>query len=355
MTKRIADLAGFFRRGLIMEQYKDPALSAELRCLAGPEHRSPLPEYEPITDIRQLDSDQIIYLARLARIVDERDGVPLFRKLRAARNRGVTLLVDAMDDQPYISSQLGPMLHLQEECASGAALAQKAVGAKGIRILVYKTINDLELKIPKTIRGLRVQRVGGVYPAESWEELARLRQQGSTPFYVGACALIHLHRAAYQGLAHTTAFVTVAGDCVDRPANLEVPIGMTATQALEACGLMAQPNRVIAGGSMTGVSLRDTDRETIVPTTRGLLAFGQDERNHGYVCIGCGRCTEVCPSGLDPRFICACLDRDRPDQLAKTDYAHCIGCMSCSYSCPAKLDLAARITRLSRRPEEVGL
>ena len=316
--------------------------------------RRSIKDYAPAADAGALEADEIIRLARMARIVDERDGLPLFRKLKAAQDKDAVLLVEAMDDEPYISSQLGPLLHLREECASGAALARRAVGAKDVLVLVYKNITDLEIKIPKTIEGLEVQRIGGVYPADNRSESSLPRRKNASYLYVGACALIHLHRAVFQGTVQTTAFVTVAGDCVDKPANLEVSLGLSATRVLEACGLIVQPNRVIAGGSMTGVSIADTDKVTVTPVTRALLAFREDQRDRRYACIGCGRCTEVCPMGLDPRFICACLDMNRRGELRKTDYQYCVGCMSCSYSCPAKLDLAARVFGLSHKGEVEG-
>ena len=312
-----------------------------------------IPDYQPVSSLDELTPEEIISLARRGRVVDERDGLPLFRKFRACRGRKVILFVDAIDDEPYISSQLGPLLHLRQACAAGAALAQKAVAAKEVRVQVYKNVTDLDIKIPKTLEGLRIERIGGVYPAESHTPSSMVRHGDSSYLYVGACALIHLYRAVYQGRVQTTTFVTVAGNCVDRSANLEVPLGMTATQLLEDCGFLAEPTRIVVGGPMTGVSVADTDQVTVNPMTRAILAFREDHRDEQYVCIGCGRCSDVCPSGLNPMLIYRMLETGRTRGLEQTDYHLCIGCMSCSYQCPAKLDLAQQIFTIAQRKEAV--
>ncbi len=67
---------------------------------------------------------------------------------------------------------------------------------------------------------------------------------------VGVGALIHLARAVAFNKPQTTTFITVAGDCIGNPTNLEVSLGMTVGQVLERCGLIEDPARVVVGGSI---------------------------------------------------------------------------------------------------------
>ena len=144
--------------GVMLEQHKDPILSQEIVDFVDPERIRVIPGLNPWEDISQIGPEELIQVARLARIVDERDGYPLFRKLRRCMGHKASVYVDAMDEEPYISSQLGPMLHRREECISGLMLACKAVDAADCAILVYQGITDIDVKIPRTIQGVPVDR-----------------------------------------------------------------------------------------------------------------------------------------------------------------------------------------------------
>lgn len=329
--------------GVMLEQHKDPILSRELETFVDPERIRVIPGLNPWENISQISPEDLIQVARLARIVDERDGYPLFRKLRRCMGQRVSVYVDAMDEEPYISSQLGPMLYRREECISGLMLACKAVNAADCAILVYQGITDIEVKIPRTIQGVPVQRIRGRYPSELLSAQSLVEENGHMSLYIGACALIHLHRAVYEARMHSTAFLTVAGNCVHNPCNLEVNIDTTATAVLEHCGLDNPPTRVVIGGSMTGESVPDTDEVLVRATTRAIIAMQESAADKKYQCVGCGRCSEVCPMGLNPMMLYKSIVMSRHDRAESLDHKMCVGCMCCSYVCPAKLDLAGHI------------
>lgn len=333
-------------KGVVMEQHKEPALSREIRLLSSTARRKMLEDWQPVDYLDDISIEQIIMVAKMARIIDERDGLPLYKKLMLCRRDNMMIMVDAVDDEPYISSQLGPLLHMKQACIGGLKLALKAAKTTDARILVYKNITDLELKIPHFIEGVKVQRIGGMYPAEIRPGRSFAEFAGRRMMLVGACALIHLYRAVCEGMMQTTVFVTVSGNCVANCCNLEVSIGMSVTDVLDRCGLSDSPTRIVVGGSMTGEAVADTDTTQILPTTRAVLAFKEDERDKKYLCINCGRCAEVCPVDINPMRIYRAMELGRGDLLQDMDFDRCIGCMCCSYECPAKLNLAAAIGSL---------
>ncbi len=330
-------------QGILLEQNKEPGLSKEIRSLwALPIERSELPGPIPSTP-ELLAPYEIISIAKEANIVDETDGRRLWKKLaQAARESVAGVVADALDDEPYISSQLAPTLQFPEQLHHGIRLALRAIGASKASIEIYRNLFDLDTRIPSSIMGTKVERVSGTYPAESY---ARRRLARGNTLVVGACALIFLQRAVYQGLRQTSTFVTVAGDCVANPGNYEVPLGVSAGALLDAVGLIANPKRVVAGGSMTGFSLTDPSTVYLSQTTRGLLAFAEEFRDMDYACIGCGRCTDACPQGLSPYFIYQVMQTPRKRHIGLADADLCIGCGSCSYVCPAKLDIAQVVAR----------
>lgn len=343
------ELATLFRRGVRMEQHKEPALSAKLELLTNRPDYKVIEGAPPLEDIEKIESYEIIRRAKSARIVDERDGLPLFKKLRACVAKNVIIRVDCVDDEPYISSQMVPLVHLKDEFSGGLKLAQKAIGAQGSQVEVYRNMTDLESRVPMLMGGVRVRRIGGVYPAEIRLSRSLVQEDGNVYLYIGSCALVHLYRAVYQSQMQETTFITVAGNCVAHPCNMEVALGIPVTDVLDRCGLVDTPTRVVVGGSMTGETVDDTDQGVIAVGSRAVLAMKEDERQKRYNCIRCGRCTEVCPMRLNPMMIYQSILRGQDEQLQELGCQQCIQCMCCSFECPAKLDIAAVIAKYHQR------
>ncbi len=335
-------MAGFFTRGIVLEQRKEPALSRDLRKFFNVNTNNITFDHTLYPPPNELTPEQVIEIARRANIVDERDGIPLYQKLMMAHDTGVAAVVgDASDDEPYISSQINPMLKKPELTVQGLQLAKTAVGAKNVFFAVYKNITDLSVKIPKKIEGVEVKRIRGRYPAEY--RISDEFQEYRPILLIGVGALIHLARAATRGKVQTSCFITVAGNCIANPTNLEVSLGMPIIQVLERCGLASEPNTIILGGSMTGISCKDPDNTVVTNSTRAILAFNEDTKDRNYKCIGCGRCVDVCPENLTPFYMNKCIEHGKTQELYFYEIDRCIGCGTCSYICPANLDIAANI------------
>ncbi len=332
-------MAGFFYKGIVLRQYKEPALSRDLREFFNTDTTGRTMDWTPVDRPEELSPAQLLAVAAQARIVDERDGAPLAGKLEEALRHPPRLLVgDAIDDEPYVSSQLSPLLKLPREAADGLRLAQRICGASQAEFAVYKNLADLEIKIPRQLEEFPVRRIRGRYPAEY--QAAQQYDRAEDTLLIGVCALIHLSRAVRLAVPQTTAFLTVAGNCIGNPCNLEVSLGMTVAQVLDRCGLIEDPARVVVGGPMTGISVIDTGHTVITPTTRAVLAFLEDFQAMGFQCIGCARCVRACPQGLDPFYLYHSALKKQYALFRKLDAQKCIGCGTCSYMCPSKLELA---------------
>ena len=345
---------GAFARGVRLEQNKEPAYSREIKRLPFPEGQQPRTRpqgpdgYTPAADLSALMPQQVIRLARLAGIVDENDGRPLWEKLEEAQKRSIyAVVVDAIDDEPYLSSQLNPMLKHGKEIVTALRLCARAVSASKQYVAVYKHLTDLSITIPRYVDDVRIKRIRGKYPAEFRSRY--LFGEDRKVLLIGACALLFLYRAASEGQAQSTAIVTVHGDCVANPINLEVPLGADAQQVLEFCGLAQNPDRVVAGGPMTGQEIDDPAAYHITPTTRAILAFKDPARLRRWDCIGCSRCTAVCPAGISPCFIYRRENYGHLTDGDREDARRCTSCGACSYACPAGLPLTGAVLSAARR------
>jgi Na+-translocating ferredoxin:NAD+ oxidoreductase RnfC subunit len=335
-----------FHRGIVLAQHKEPAFSKPVIRFVNPQ-----------TDSYRLDrkipakseAEAVIEIARRARIVDERDGRLLARKLEKALLKAYIVIADAVDDEPYVSSRVAMILQFPNELTDGIDLCCRVAGCERSAIMAYKMVTDIETRVPRRVNRVKVVRQRGGYPADRAERMRRLGP--GQKLVVGAGALVHLARAVYDQKVQTTVFVTVAGDCVAGPVNLEVSLGMTVMQVLERCGLAQEPTRVVCGGSMTGMSVIDPDNTLITFTTRAILAFRENARDRHYTCIGCGHCEQVCPEGLNPMYIHRFVENSYYANLKPFDAHLCTGCGTCSYICPSRLELASSVLKAKEYAE----
>ena len=341
-------------KGILLEQNKEPLLSKGIKQL----DRLPVKE-KFFCNTEDMDPEsytpaELAAILREAQIVDETDGRRLWKKLAQATREGIdTIIVDALDDEPYISSQLCIALWMPEELRQGIQLLRRALGAESATVEIYRNLFDLDIEIPSQIGPYKVRRVGGTYPAE---QRSRRFSRRRSALVVGACALIHFQRAVFTGRIQTSCFVSVCGDCIANPANYELPLDCSLQEVLDAAGILALPKRIVAGGSMTGFGVSDPEEVRTAAATRGILAFADEFNDLHYSCIGCGRCIDACPQNLSPYYLYKLL-RARKLTSALEDAADCTGCGACSYICPAKLDLAQAIYSAAaacrRREEEL--
>lgn len=338
----------FFVKGILLEQKKEPMLTRSTLVM-----RQEFEYFDcdfPDTPIEELSARQIIELARLAEIIDESDGKMLWEKLeKASLGEGGRLIVDAIDDEPYISSQMSVGIHQPEKLALGIELCEKVLSPAKTYIAMYKHIFDMNFSLPSKVGKYKVEKIGGRYPAES--RAYRHLPKGKNSVIVGSCAMLHLARAAEESRKMTSCFITVAGDAVKNPRNVEVPIGTTVEKILELCGLTEEPEVIVAGGSMTGRTVFEPENELVGPTTRGVIALCKSYSSETYNCIGCGRCDHACPKALSVSAMRKLAEFEKFDELRRYDTALCIGCGACSYVCPSRIDVAATIIKAKKQME----
>lgn len=334
--------------GILLEQEKEPALSKPFLPFFSSSTLQSQPFSYERDDSKPLSKAQLIEICRLAGIVDERDGKPLADKLQKCPKKVSVLCADAIDDEPYVSSQINPLLHCRAQAVQALKWLSEALEAQSCFIAVYKNMSALDTKIPSTIESVEVRRMEGRYPME----IRAFRGFSKDALIVGSAALLHLYRAVTQGQVQTTSFVTVAGNCVANPCNLEVTVGTPVAQILERCGLTRTPSYIIEGSAMHGILINDPEHTSVQAVTRSVLAFHVDRQEHLYNCVGCGRCIEACPQGLNPRKLYRCVTTHHTQKAVELGISRCIGCASCSYICPSRLDLSYQIMRGQSRLEQ---
>ncbi len=271
-----------------------------------------------------------------------------------------TLVINAAECEPYLTSDHRTMLEDADSIFNGIACIKKYLGIKNVCIAIEKNKPDaIDLMRQKAQRAgadIRVTALSTRYPqgAEKvivYNTTGRVVCEGQIPADVGVI-VINVSTCAFIGQYMKTGVplvskrITVSGDAVASPCNVIVPIGTAFEDILWYGDCDPESiDKAIAGGPMMGTDLFDL-RDPVCKTHSALLAFrhgGERERNRVQTaCIRCGRCIEACPVGLMPTVLEKAFDKKDRQTLKKMKVSLCMNCGSCSYVCPAKRDLAEK-------------
>ena len=254
------------------------------------------------------------------------------------------LIINAVECEPYLTADYKNIEANMDLLKAGVlgffklSKAQKAV--KQIAAL-KETFKDTDVEI-------RV--VPNVYPM-GWERTLVFQVSGKRydklPIEAGcivnnATTAIAFGNALVNGMPITHKYVTVSGDGIANPQNVYVPVGTTAHDIIDACGgYTAEDVYVIAGGPMMGRTVTK-DIFSIAPQNNGLTVL-VNKPVEEVACLRCGRCTENCPSGLQPVRIAAAAKTKDMDALAKLHVMDCIECGLCTYICPSKISVTENV------------
>jgi electron transport complex protein RnfC len=269
-----------------------------------------------------------------------------------------TVVLNGCECEPFLTCDHRVMLEQAVSVVSGAQFIASAVGATRVVIAVEDNKPDAVEALKAVTNGAEVEivTVRTHYPqgAEKqliWAVTGRAVPRGQLPAAVGV--LVHnvgTAVAVADAVEHRKPLlervVTVTG-AVGTPANYRVLIGTPISTLVEASGgLLADAERVIAGGPMTGAALSSLD-VPVVKGTSGVVALTKGQTapavDGDQPCIRCGRCVEACPMTLHPMAIASHADLRLWNGVERFNALDCIECGCCSYVCPTRRPLVQLI------------
>lgn len=273
-----------------------------------------------------------------------------------------TILIDAIECEPYISADHRIALEDQEIVVKGIKLVRQAFNCHKARICIKKDYKDLEALYNSYLErcpndGISVKKVGNFYP-QGWE-VARIKsatgitvEQGHLPSEYGIrnfniSTIIGIYQAIKYNLPVTERIISVTGDGIKHPTNFKVRVGTPLKYVIEACGGYTEGDKktLILGGPRMGESL-PSDDAIITKTVTSVLVFDHKDVKPSP-CIRCGSCVRSCPVGLQPVTI-RNTRNTRPvdrEKIKLLNPQNCIGCGLCSYSCTSHIDVKSYVAR----------
>ena len=321
------------------------------------------PDIKPL-DISKMSIDEIIEAIRSAGIVGHGGAAfPTHVKIKSSLGKADKLLINASECEPFITSDYRLLLERTEEIVEGTKLLQYIMGNIDTTICLENNKRDAVPILKKYLgegTNINIESLQTKYPQGAEKQLiyAVTRREvpaGKLPADSG-CAVFNADTAAAvyrlfnKGMPVIRRIVTVSGNAITEPKNLEVRIGTPVENLIEACGgAKVAPTKLLMGGPMMGNPLYTTE-VPVIKGTNAILAFDEKERKNPLdpVCIRCGKCVDICPMGLLPTNIYKYYEKGTVSDLKKFNALDCIECGSCSYVCPGNLPLVHAI-RLAKQ------
>jgi electron transport complex protein RnfC len=317
---------------------------------------TPDPSLAPYGSVGSLTAEQLLAITLECGLTGMGGAAfPSHAKLHSAAGKVRILVINGAESEPYITSDHRVMLESPEEVIGGVRIFMKILGIAEAVIAVESNKPDaaaaLRRTLPRGGGGISVRLLATRYPQGSEKHLIyaitrRKVPPGTLPFQAGALVFnvqtaMTLHRAVTTGFPLIRRVVTVSGSAVSNPRNFMVPIGTPLSTLFEATGgFRERPEKIIAGGPMTGIAQHNLGAP-VIKSTGGLLAFtARDVKPEDPgVCIRCGKCLSVCPMHLVPCLMYQAGQAESLDGCRRLGVQDCFECGCCSYICPARLHL----------------
>ncbi len=285
----------------------------------------------------------------LSSLLYERGITPVKRGKRDPK----VLTVDC-GGSPYNDSRLYLCRHYSKQIIGGAKILMKLLGARSCNFAI--TASDLSAaqkisdalperngmfkivltkdKLPVCIPHLTVSSLYGV-EVNAAKNITDAGYPVVSPLTCIAC-----YRALVQGIPFCEGYISVAG--TDGSIDMfSLPFGTPLSDI--AC--TREGETVIRAKKLFGKEIGSSVMRERVEAIRIMPESNAKEPNTRS-CIGCGRCSGVCPALLSPISIFSSAKAGRETPPLVLYAAGCFECRACSYVCPSELPLAETIIKL---------
>ncbi|CCY70806.1 electron transport complex subunit RsxC [Eubacterium sp. CAG:161] len=274
------------------------------------------------------------------------------------------VIVNAAECEPYITSDYRRLVEQPSEVIEGLKIVLKLFeNAKGVIAVENNKPDVIEnlKKLTEKEDKISVAELKTKYPQGSERHIiyaVTKRKINSSMLPADAGCIVdnvdtiyNIYRAVKFNKPLTERIVTVSGDGISSPCNLEVPFGTSHAQLVkEAGGMDENVEKIISGGPMMGQAMFSLE----VPVIKGssaLLAFKQDEISRATMtnCLNCGKCAMVCPEGLICAKLAHAADANDMEAFVKMHGMECIECGTCNYNCPANRNITQSVRTMKRK------
>lgn len=282
-------------------------------------------------------------------------GFPTFIKLTPKNRENIdTVIINGAECEPYLTSDYRVMLERTENIIHGikAVLkvlpnAKAVIGIEDNKPEAIKVLNEYAL----SEYNIDVQPLKTKYPQGGERQLiyavtgrkinSNMLPSDKNCIVLNISTCYAIYEAVYRNMPLIHRVMTITGEGIRKPCNVDVPIGISHADILESCGGARDGVvKYISGGPMMGIAMATLDAP-VVKTSSSILAFTKDDvaALAESACIHCGKCLSACPEMLVPQMLAKAVKAENFERFGELGGMECIECGCCAFVCPAKIPL----------------
>lgn len=316
----------------------------------------PVSAFGKARNLSELSGDDIINIIKDSGIVGLGGaGFPTNVKLSPKNPSDIdTIIINGAECEPYLTSDYRLMLEKSSEIIDGVkAILKLFPNAKAVVGIENNKPDAVSIMEEKTSgeEKISVQPLKTKYPQGGERQLiyaitgrklnSKMLPADKGCIVVNTASCYAIYEAVYRSMPLIHKVMTITGEGVHSPCNLDVPLGISHREVLDAAGGAKEETvKFISGGPMMGMAMGSLD-VPVVKTSSSILAFTQDDvaALPQSNCIHCGKCVKACPEILVPQMMAKTVKANNYEKFADLGGMECIECGCCTYVCPAKIPL----------------
>jgi electron transport complex protein RnfC len=315
-------------------------------------------KFEPIKNWLLAASEALFERIKQAGIVGLGGAAfPTHFKIASSKDKVDTLIINAMECEPYITCDDRLLQEHAQEIIEGAQITASVVGATKIIFGIEDNKLQAIKNLDKAIENYTAQRihmeiivVETAYPSGGEKQIIQLITGKEVPsrsypssigLLVQNTATVHaIYNAVVKSKPLTSRVVTLTGDLIDQPGNFWVPIGTSVEHLIKTLNIDSTLlDSAIFGGPLMGETITDWKLVTQKSTNCIIFNKSQQQDRSAKECIRCAECEVVCPVSLVPQQLYWHSANQQWDALEQHNISDCIECGACTYVCPSEIPL----------------
>ena len=304
---------------------------------------------------RQLEPSDLQNIIRDAGVVGLGGaGFPSFIKLTPGSNIVDTLILNGAECEPYITCDAMLMQEQSRKIIDGLNIMRHALQVEHCIIAVEDNKRAAHTMLVNALQEheaeyIEVVQVPTLYPAGGEKQLIKTitgKEVPSNGLPINIGVVCHnvataaaTATAVLEGKPLIGRYVTVTGEGIEHPQNLNVLFGTPFSELIDYCGRNDKTQQFIMGGPMMGFEVAN-DSVPVIKTSNCILVQRKVVKPDFVMpCIRCGQCAEVCPAQLLPQQLYWYARAKNFDKTQDYNLFDCIECGCCSYVCPSHIPL----------------
>ncbi len=302
--------------------------------------------------LKDADTDEIVARIRECGIMSQ--GKPLHQRIKDLVGT-TAIVINCASCAPFPSGDMFEAELDPRAVCGGAKILLKALSVPYAVFAV--TENNIHILKPllnavSDDKLFRISELKAKYPQQN-EALLYYSLSGKelvvnalpSPMPAGIFSLsdcIAVYNAFVYGKPFIDTTVSVYGSGMKKPKVVTVPIGAYLKDIVAYCG--AEAGCDIYSGTLLSASKTDDDACITGEVSSLIVDFPKKKTDADIeCCIGCGKCTAVCPMRIMPIAIAQSARKESYDKCKALGAQYCIECGSCSFICPQGIDICGAV------------